>query len=304
MTPDDFAPLQDRDKEVLYVPPQKLRERGWQQMKHNKLALWGLGIVIVMTLLALFGPLLAPYSYADQDLSMANAWPGPKHWFGTDSLGRDLFVRVLYGARISLSIGLVASLINVFIGVLYGGFAALSGGRTDRIMMHIVDVLYSIPMLLYVILLMVVFKPGLINIYLALGIAYWLNMARIVRGQILSLRQQDYVMAARSCGASTWQILRRHMIPNCVGPIIVTLTLSIPDAIFTEAFLSFIGLGVSAPMASWGVLASEGINSMRSFPFQLLFPAIALCLTMLGFMFLGDGLRDALDPQNEKEGGR
>lgn len=304
MTPDDFAPLQDRDKEVLYVPPQKLRERGWQQMKHNKLALWGLGIVIVMTLLALFGPLLAPYSYADQDLSMVNAWPGPEHWFGTDSLGRDLFVRVLYGARISLSIGFVASLINVFIGVLYGGFAALSGGRTDRIMMHIVDVLYSIPMLLYVILLMVVFKPGLINIYLALGIAYWLNMARIVRGQILSLRQQDYVMAARSCGASTWQILRRHMIPNCVGPIIVTLTLSIPDAIFTEAFLSFIGLGVSAPMASWGVLASEGINSMRSFPFQLLFPAIALCLTMLGFMFLGDGLRDALDPQNEKEGGR
>ena len=304
MTPDDFAPLQDRDKEVLYVPPQKLRERGWQQMKHNKLALWGLGIVIVMTLLALFGPLLAPYSYADQDFSMANAWPGPEHWFGTDSLGRDLFVRVLYGARISLSIGLVASLINVFIGVLYGGFAALSGGRTDRIMMHIVDVLYSIPMLLYVILLLVVFKPGLINIYLALGIAYWLNMARIVRGQILSLRQQDYVMAARSCGASTWQILRRHMIPNCVGPIIVTLTLSIPDAIFTEAFLSFIGLGVSAPMASWGVLASEGINSMRSFPFQLLFPAIALCLTMLGFMFLGDGLRDALDPQNEKEGGR
>ncbi len=304
MTPDDFAPLQDRDKEVLYVPPQKLRERGWQQMKHNKLALWGLGIVIVMTLLALFGPLLAPYSYADQDLSMTNAWPGPEHWFGTDSLGRDLFVRVLYGARISLSIGFVASLINVFIGVLYGGFAALSGGRTDRIMMHIVDVLYSIPMLLYVILLMVVFKPGLINIYLALGIAYWLNMARIVRGQILSLRQQDYVMAARSCGASTWQILRCHMIPNCVGPIIVTLTLSIPDAIFTEAFLSFIGLGVSAPMASWGVLASEGINSMRSFPFQLLFPAIALCLTMLGFMFLGDGLRDALDPQNEKEGGR
>lgn len=304
MMPDDFAPLQDRDKEVLYVPPQKLRERGWQQMKHNKLALWGLGIVIVMTLLALFGPLLAPYSYADQDLSMANAWPGPEHWFGTDSLGRDLFVRVLYGSRISLSIGFVASLINVFIGVLYGGFAALSGGRTDRIMMHIVDVLYSIPMLLYVILLMVVFKPGLINIYLALGIAYWLNMARIVRGQILSLRQQDYVMAARSCGASTWQILRLHMIPNCVGPIIVTLTLSIPDAIFTEAFLSFIGLGVSAPMASWGVLASEGINSMRSFPFQLLFPAIALCLTMLGFMFLGDGLRDALDPQNEKEGGR
>lgn len=234
---------------------------------------------------------------------MANAWPSAAHWFGTDSLGRDLLVRVLYGARVSLSIGFAASLINLFIGVLYGGFAALAGGKTDRIMMHIVDVLYSIPMLLYVILLMVVFKPGLLNIYLALGISYWLNMARIVRGQILSLKEQDYVMAARSYGASTWQILWRHMIPNCVGPIIVTLTLSIPDAIFTEAFLSFIGLGVSAPMASWGVLTSEGINSMRSFPFQLIFPAAALCLTMLGFMFLGDGLRDALDPQNQKEAG-
>jgi oligopeptide transport system permease protein len=243
-----------------------------------------------------------PYTYDYQDLTGANAWPSAAHWFGTDSLGRDLFVRVLYGARISLSIGLVASLINLFIGVLYGGIAGLAGGKVDRMMMHVIDVLYSIPMLLYVILLMVVFKPGLLNIYIALGIAYWLNMARIVRGQILSLKQQDYVMAARACGTSNWQILRRHMIPNCVGPIIVTLTLSIPDAIFTEAFLSFIGLGVSAPMASWGVLSSEGINSMRSFPFQLIFPALALCLTMLGFMFLGDGLRDALDPQNQKEG--
>ena len=298
----DFTPLTAADRTEPYVPPQTLRDRGWRQMKKNRLALWGLAIVVVMSLLAIAGPWLAPYTYADQDLTAANAWPSAAHWFGTDSLGRDLFVRVLYGARISLSIGLVASLINVFIGVIYGGIAGLVGGRTDQIMMHIVDILYSIPMLLYVILLMVVFKPGLLNIYLALGIAYWLNMARIVRGQILSLKQQEYVMAARSCGTSTWHILGRHMIPNCVGPIIVTLTLSIPDAIFTEAFLSFIGLGVSAPMASWGVLASEGINSMRSFPFQLVFPALALCITMLGFMFLGDGLRDALDPQNQKEG--
>ena len=298
----DFTPLTAADRTEPYVPPQTLRDRGWRQMKKNRLALWGLAIVVVMSLLAIAGPWLAPYTYADQDFPAANAWPSAAHWFGTDSLGRDLFVRVLYGARISLSIGLVASLINVFIGVIYGGIAGLVGGRTDQIMMHIVDILYSIPMLLYVILLMVVFKPGLLNIYLALGIAYWLNMARIVRGQILSLKQQEYVMAARSCGTSTWHILCRHMIPNCVGPIIVTLTLSIPDAIFTEAFLSFIGLGVSAPMASWGVLASEGINSMRSFPFQLVFPALALCITMLGFMFLGDGLHDALDPQNQKEG--
>lgn len=300
----DFEPITEAQRQEPIVPVETLRARGWQQMKKNKLALCGLTIVIVMAVLALVGPWLSPYSYADQDLTTANAWPSAVHWFGTDTLGRDLFVRVLYGARISLSIGLVASLINVFIGVIYGGIAGLVGGRVDRVMMHIVDVLYSIPMLLYVILLMVVFKPGLLNIYLALGIAYWLNMARIVRGQILSLKQQDYVLAARSCGTSTWHILRYHMIPNCVGPIIVTLTLSIPDAIFTEAFLSFIGLGVSAPMASWGVLASEGINSMRSFPFQLFFPALALCVTMLGFMFLGDGLRDALDPQNQKEGTR
>ena len=300
----DFEPIGPEARLEPYVPPQKLRERGWRQMKKNRLALWGMVIVAVMTVLAVVGPWLSPYTYDEQHFAMANAWPSWEHWFGTDSLGRDLFVRVLYGARISLSIGLVASLINVCIGVLYGGIAGLAGGRTERIMMHIVDVLYSIPMLLYVILLMVVFRPGLLNIYRALGISYWLNMARIVRGQILSLKQQDYVLAARSCGTSTWHILRRHMIPNCVGPIIVTLTLSIPDAIFTEAFLSFIGLGVSAPMASWGVLASEGINSMRSFPFQLFFPAAALSLTMLGFMFLGDGLRDALDPQNQKEGNR
>lgn len=300
----EFEPIRPEDRIEPYVPPQKLREQGWRQMKRNRLALWGMAIVIVMTALAVIGPLFSPYTYDEQNFAMANAWPSVAHWFGTDSLGRDLFVRVLYGARISLSIGLVASLINVCIGVLYGGIAGLAGGRTERIMMHIVDVLYSIPMLLYVILLMVVFRPGLLNIYLALGISYWLNMARIVRGQILSLKKQEYVLAARSCGTSTWHILCRHMIPNCVGPIIVTLTLSIPDAIFTEAFLSFIGLGVSAPMASWGVLASDGISSMRSFPFQLFFPAAALSLTMLGFMFLGDGLRDALDPQNQKEGSR
>ncbi|MCI1822237.1 ABC transporter permease [Megasphaera sueciensis] len=304
MNTHDFEPVDPKCIVPIRIPPQTLRSRGWRQMKQNKLALLGLGIVVIMTIIAIFGPLVTSYTYDDQDFAMANAYPSPLHWFGTDSLGRDLLVRVLYGARISLSIGLAASLINLFIGVIYGGIAGLVGGRVDRIMMHIVDILYSIPMLLYVILLMVVFKPGLLNIYIALGIAYWLNMARIVRGQILSLKKQDYVTAARSYGTSTWHILTRHMIPNCMGPIIVTLTLSIPEAIFTEAFLSFIGLGVSAPMASWGVLTSEGINSMRSFPFQLIFPAAALCITMLGFMFLGDGLRDALDPQNQKEGNR
>ena len=245
------------------------------------------------------GSELAIYNniYADQDFNNVNAGPSYEHWFGTDSLGRDLFIRVLYGARISLSIGLIASLINLVIGVLYGGISGLMGGKVDRIMMNIVDVLYSVPTLLYVILLMVVFKPGLLNIFIALGISYWLQMARIVRGQVLSIKEQEFVLAAISMGASKWRLLTKHLIPNAVGAIVVSWSLSIPDAIFTEAFLSFIGLGVSAPMASWGVLASEGINSMRGYPFQLFFPAAAISLTMLAFNFLSDGLRDALDPK-------
>jgi oligopeptide transport system permease protein len=206
----------------------------------------------------------------------------------------------MYGARISLSIGIVASLLNFTIGVVYGGISGYFGGRVDSVMMRIVDILYGIPLLLYVILLMVVLEPGLTNIFIALGFVYWLRMARIVRGQILSLKELEYILAARLIGASSWRIILRHLIPNSMGPIIVTMTLSIPEAIFTEAFLSFIGLGVSAPMASWGVLASEGVTSLRSYPYQLFFPAIAISITMLSFNFLGDGLRDALDPRMRK----
>ena len=207
----------------------------------------------------------------------------------------------MYGARISLTIGFVAAFINLVIGVTYGGIAGYLGGKVDRIMMGIVDVLYGIPLLLYVILLMVVLGPGLTSIFVALGIAYWLNMARIVRSQILKVKNEEYIIAAEAMGIPKHRILLRHILPNCVGPIIITLTLAIPEAIFTEAFLSFIGLGVNAPMASWGVLASEGISSMRSYLFQLIFPAVAISVTMLGFAFLGDGLRNVLDP---KEGDR
>lgn len=269
----------------------------WMRLQKNKMAMAGLYIVVFVILIAAIGPVLSHASYSDQDLSQANQSPSVEHWFGTDNLGRDLFIRVLYGARISMSIGIVASLLNFTVGVLYGGIAGFSGGKVDRYMMNIVDVLYSIPVLLYVILLMVVLKPGLTNIFIALGISYWLQMARIVRGQILGLKEQEYVLAARTIGASNWRILLRHLIPNTMGPIIITMTLAIPTAIFTEAFLSFIGLGVSAPMASWGVLASEGITSLRSYPFQLFSPAMAISVTMLAFNFLGDGLRDALDPR-------
>ena len=269
----------------------------WLRLKKNKMATLGLAVIVALILIAVFVPLFSSHSYDEQNLMMPNQPPSFEHWFGTDNLGRDIFIRVLYGARISLAIGIVASLLNFFIGVIYGGIAGFCGGKVDRVMMNIVDILYSVPTLLYVILLMVVLKPGLINIFIALGIGYWLQMARIVRGQILAMKQQEFILAARCIGASRMRILLRHLIPNAMGAIVVTMTLAIPDAIFTEAFLSFIGLGVSAPMASWGVLASEGVNNIRAYPFQLFFPAAAISITMLAFNFLGDGLRDVLDPK-------
>ncbi|GBG55301.1 oligopeptide transport system permease protein OppC [Sporomusaceae bacterium FL31] len=294
---DSFEPIKHRDISPPAITPATQGQHAWRRLKANKLAMLGLYTIILIMMIALVGPWLSSLSYSDQNLLQANKPPSSEHWFGTDSLGRDLFIRVLYGARISLSIGIVASLINLSIGVIYGGIAGFFGGRVDRMMMNIVDILYGIPVLLYVILLMVLLKPGLTNIFIALGIAYWLGMARIVRGQILSLKEQEFVLAARTIGASSWQILFRHLLPNCLGPIIITMTLAIPEAIFAEAFLSFIGLGVAAPMASWGVLASEGVTSLRSYPFQLFFPALAISVTMLAFNFLGDGLRDALDPR-------
>ena len=296
----DFSPVDNKNIEKIQEnnkPSLGYWQDAWLRLKKDKMAIAGLCFIVLLMLLALIGPMFSSIGYADQDFNNVNAGPSYEHWFGTDSLGRDLFIRVLYGARISLSIGLIASLINLVIGVLYGGISGLMGGKVDRIMMNIVDVLYSVPTLLYVILLMVVFKPGLLNIFIALGISYWLQMARIVRGQVLSIKEQEFVLAAISMGASKWRLLTKHLITNAVGAIVVSWSLSIPDAIFTEAFLSFIGLGVSAPMASWGVLASEGINSMRGYPFQLFFPAAAISLTMLAFNFLSDGLRDALDPK-------
>ena len=295
---DSFAPITRHSlSDTNTRPGTTYWQDAWRRLKKNKMATLGLYIIAFIAIAAIIGPWLSDLSYSDQNLSQTNQPPSAEHWFGTDSLGRDLFIRVLYGARISLAIGVVASIINLTIGVVYGGIAGLLGGRVDRIMMNVIDILYGIPVLLYVILLMVVLKPGLTNIFIALGIAYWLGMARIVRGQILSLKEQEYVLAARTYGAGTWRILFRHLIPNSLGPIIITMTLAIPEAIFTEAFLSFIGLGVAAPMASWGVLASEGVTSLRSYPFQLLFPATAISITMLAFNFLGDGLRDALDPR-------
>lgn len=242
---------------------------------------------------------------AKQQLTLADgAALAPSGWqwnmsnvLGTDQLGRDVLARQLYGARISLTVAFVATLVNFFIGVFYGGLAGYLGGKADTIMMRIVEVISTIPLTLYVILIMVVFNSGYLSVVLAIGSVYWVDMARIVRGQILTLKQQDYVAAARTMGASTSRILVRHLLPNSVGPILVTLTMLIPSAIFIESFMSFIGLGVTPPEASWGTLTSEAVETLRAYPYQLFFPAAAISLTMFAFNFLGDGLRDALDPR-------
>ena len=269
----------------------------WLRLKSDKLAAFGLIVILMILMLAIFGPMISPYEYDAQDFMISNEPPNFSHWFGTDMFGRDLFVRVLYGARISLAVGFLASFISLFIGVIYGGISGFAGGRLDEVMMRIVDVIYSVPMMMYVILLMVVVGPGLKSIFITLGISYWAPMARIVRAEVMRLKNEEFILAAKVLGASSRRILLRHLIPNAMGPVLVTLTFSIPGAIFTEAFLSFVGLGVSAPMASWGVLCNDAVGSLAIYPYQLFFPAAAISITILAFNFLGDGLRDALDPK-------
>lgn len=300
---DAFTPLnrEIQQAQTFVRPSLTYWQDAWRRLKSNRMAMIGLGFIIFMIMAAIVGPMLSPYSYSDQDLNATYAKPSAEHWFGTDSLGRDMFTRVLFGARISLSVGILAALMCVVVGIVYGGVSGFYGGRVDEIMMRIVDILYTIPTTLAVILLMVLFGEASIwNVFIAIGALNWVVEARIVRGQILALKEQEYALAAKTIGANKWRILFKHLLPNAMGPIIIAFTLAIPSAIFTEAFLSFLGLGVSAPMASWGVLASEGVRAMKSHPQLIFFPAMAISLTMLAFNFLGDGLRDALDPRLRK----
>jgi oligopeptide transport system permease protein len=270
----------------------------WNRFKKNHWALMGLTIVVFFCLLACFGPWISGYSYFDISLDKTNLPPSLEFWFGSDDLGRDLFTRVCYGARISLTVGLSAALIDLIIGVLWGSIAACAGGYIDQIMMRIADILYALPYLLVVTVLMVSFGSSLLTILIAMSIIGWITMARIVRGQILLQKNQDYILAAKALGASFSRSLFRHMIPNIMGPIIVTVTMTIPSAIFVEAFLSFLGLGLQAPISSWGTLASDGLPALEYYPWRLLFPAFFITITMLAFNLIGDGLRDAFDSRN------
>lgn len=277
----------------------------WQdavrRLFHNKAAVVSMVLLGGMVILAILAPYLSPWAYDDPDWGYD--FPGApnaelKHWFGTDGNGRDLFVRTLYGARISLMVGILATTVSLLIGVTYGATAGFIGGRVDNVMMRIVDILYSLPFMFFVILLMVFFGRNIFLIFLALGAVEWLTMARIVRGQTLSVKKKEFIEAAHAIGVSNRKIITRHIIPNVLGPVIVYMTLTIPQVILTESFLSFLGLGVQEPLTSWGVLISEGAKQMESAPWMLIFPAVSLALTLFCFNFIGDGLRDALDPKD------
>lgn len=290
-----------QESQAIVRPSMTYLQDAWRRLKSNRAAFVALIILSILVAMAIVGPMMYSYSYSDQDLSMVDKAPGVGgHIFGTDSLGRDLFVRIWVGARISLFIGIAGAVIEFFIGVIYGGIAGYIGGYADEIMMRIVDILYTIPNLVVVILLIMVMGPGLHTIIIAIALTNWLGMARLVRGQTLQLREQEFVLAARTLGADGKRIIFKHLIPNAIGPIIVRLTFAIPGAIFTEAFLSFIGLGVPAPLASWGSLASAGQRTLTTYPWQIFFPALFISLAMLSFNIIGDGLRDALDPRLRK----
>jgi oligopeptide transport system permease protein len=289
----------------------------WRQFRKNKLAVVSMGFIVFIAIIAVVVPFFLPQTYSDQDLSVSLQGPSWAHPFGTDALGRDLMTRLIFGARISLTVGIVVQMVILAIGVPMGLTAGYLGGKVDTAIMRLVDVLYAMPNLLFVILIMTFMRGqfgdeptgmvkvladvdrktgGLIGVYIGLGLVSWLTVARIVRANTMSLKEKEYVEAARGLGAPGGQVVRRHILPNTIAPIVVAATLGIPGAILYEAGISFLGLGVLPPMPSWGLMISDAIPQMRSHPYMLVFPAIILSMTVLAFNFIGDGLRDALDP--------
>lgn len=320
------APLESNKSEVLSDTPLTFWSEAWKRLKKNRGAFLGLITIILFSFMALVGPYLSGNSHTDQDLALSNLppkvegleWLGfdgkdvngkdqyesreitKSYWFGTDEFGRDLWTRVWKATQISLFIAIIAAILDLIIGVVYGGISAFYGGRIDNGMQRIIEILIGIPNLIVIILFILILEPGITSIILAMVITGWVGMARVVRGQILQLKGQEYILAARTLGTSNAKIIWKHLLPNVMGSIIITLMFTIPTAIFFEAFLSFIGLGLQPPLASLGVLIEDGYKSMRFFSYKLIFPAIVISAVMISFNLLGDGLRDALDPKMRK----
>jgi len=289
------------DQLVEYEAGRSLWQDAYSRLKKNKLAMSGLVFLIIILVLALLTPWIAPYSYEAQNLDLGATSPSAAHWMGTDIFGRDQLTRILYGSRISLMVGFIATAVALVIGVLWGTVAGFSGGKTDAFMMRFVDILYALPFAIFIILLTVVFGRSILLLFLAIGAVEWLTMARIVRGQVLALKHQEFIEAAVSMGLSRWQIMTRHLIPNILGPIIVYTTLTIPSVILLESFLSFLGLGIQPPQSSWGSLISYGVETIEEYPWLLIYPSLFLSTTLFALNFLGDGLRDAFDPRSSKD---
>ncbi|HUP27687.1 MAG TPA: ABC transporter permease [Chloroflexia bacterium] len=290
----------------LVTKPRNLWADAWRRLRSNKLALAGVVILVLMSLVAIFADVIAPYSYEQTvrdpvtKKTIRNQAPSAEHLFGTDDLSRDEFSRVVYGTRISLSVGLVSQLIILLVGIPIGLIAGYRGKGFDMVLMRITDIMYAFPTVLFAIVILAAIGQNLVNIYLAIGLTFWPPMARLVRSQVLSLREKEFVESARAIGVSQWRIMFVHILPNALGPIIVAATFGIPFAILIEAFLSFIGIGTPVPLPSWGAMIARGREQLRSEPWLVLFPSAALALTLFAFNFFGDGLRDALDPRSRK----
>jgi len=292
-------PETEKNAEFIAVESSTYWKDVWKRLCKNKLTVFGLIVMAIVITFAIFGPIFSPYTYEQQDYSAMNQLPSAAHWFGTDKFGRDIFTRVTYGARISLSVGFSAAFINLIIGALYGGIAGYTGGYVDMIMMRVVDILYSVPSIMYVILIMMFFGSNMFSVLFGICVSSWVGMARTVRSQVLSLKQQEFTLAARVLGASKSRILLKHLLVNSMGPIIVSMTFMVPSAMFTEAYLSFLGIGISAPMASWGTMAQDARALIDSHPIQMFWPVAAICITIFALNFIGDGLSEALDPKKK-----
>lgn len=291
---------EEKNDEFIAIESKTFFQSVKAEFTKNKRAVFGMIVLVIVVLMAILGPVFSPFSYEDQNIALRNAAPTAQHLFGTDKMGRDIFVRILYGARISLGVGIVAAIVNLILGTLYGGIAGYVGGRTDMVMMRFVDIIYSVPSMLYIVLIMLWLGAGVSSIILGISITCWIGTARIVRSQVKSLREQEFTMAAFVLGASPKRILVKHLLVNAMGPIIVNITLMVPQAIFTEAWLSFIGVGISAPKASWGTLCDAASELIMVYPMQTIYPLVAICLTIISFNFVGEGLERALDPKRKR----